>query len=388
MNILIITAMFPPIRTGTSFYSQNLATAFHNQGHTVTLITARNDESLNDNFNFPIIRIKALHININNYFKHFRICSIFPGNYSKISKIAKEKNADIILLINHYLDIAFPAIYAASKNKIPLIISVGTQMQSKNPIRNKILRFLDRFICGNFIFPFCKKIISWDSEIERYIKSVQKKKIANKSVIIAFGVNGSTEIYHNYHHDYSLVNQILGVGAVISQRDYLFNIRVFKRLLNLYPHLKLKIIGHIFNKQAIDLVKELGLQNNVEFMGEQAHDVVINEMKKSCLHWMMMDGDYVGLGTSNIEAMLLGVPIISNIPENLFGDHLIRDMKEYIYTDVISEEKITEKIKDILDNKSLRKQIGDSGKFFVIQHLNWEIVASQQTKLFEGILNK
>ena len=48
------------------------------------------------------------------------------------------------------------------------------------------MNILDKIICGRLIFPFCKKIISWDREIERYIQEVQSKKIADKSVIVGF----------------------------------------------------------------------------------------------------------------------------------------------------------------------------------------------------------
>lgn len=382
MNILIVTAMFPPIRTGTSFYSRNLAVVLQQQGHQVVVVTVKNSDAVDELFPFPVYRIKALHINLKNFFKHLRFSSVYYSNYRRIAQIAHDHHVDVILLVNHYLDIAFPAIYASRKLRKPLFVSVGTQMQSLNPFRNKVLRLLDRLICGRLIFPFCRNIISWDAEIERYIKEVQREKIARKSVIIPFGSNGDAGEMLLYRHDYSKTDQIIGVGAIINQRDYLFNLRVFKELLVSFPNLRLKIIGHIYIQSPLEFARQLGISDKVDFMGEAPHELVIAALKKSTIHWMMLSGEYVGLGTATIEAMTLGIPCISNVPENLFGKPLLKDMQNFIYASKDVQE-VTEKIIKVLTEEPLRRNIGLAGREFVNTQLDWQQVARQMIHLFE-----
>ncbi len=381
MNILIVTAMFPPIRTGTSFYSKNLAGILHKQGHNVVVATVKNKDKLTEDFPFTVHRLNAIHINLKNFFKHLRFSSVFPGNYLKMIKLANECNADVILLVNHYLDIAFPAIYASVKTKKPLYISVGTQMQSLNPFKNKVLRLMDRLICGRLIFPFSKNIISWDIEIDRYIREVQRKKISEKSVIIPFGSNVNESQTKNYNHDYSKIDQIIGIGAIISQRDYLFNLKVFKELLDRFPNLRLKIIGHVYIQSPLKLAQQLGIRDKVDFIGEAPHETVIEELKKSVIHWMMLSGEYVGLGTATIEAMTLGIPCISNVPENLFGKTLLKDMQNFIFAGKNVTE-VTEKVSTVLSDISLRKSIGLAGKDFVLNNLGWDNVGREMVNLF------
>jgi len=383
MNILIVTAMFPPIRTGTSFYSKNIAQTLYNQGHKIVVATVENTDGVIEQFPFDVLRLKALHINARNYFKHLRFSSVFCSNYRRLLYATKENQIDKILLVNHYLDIAFPAIYVARKLNIPLYISVGTQMQSLNPVKNAVLKILDRIVCGHLIFPFCKNIISWDTEIERYIRNVQRKKIAQKSVIIPFGVNGDISQFDNYNHDYSKSDLIIGVGAIIDQRDYLFQLKVFKELLEDFPTLKLKIVGHMYIKSPLILAKQLGIQDKVEFTGELSHEQVILEMKKSIIHWMMLSGKYVGLGTATIEAMLLGVPSVSNVPENLLGKSVLRDGSDYIFVDGQNVANAKNKISEILSNERLRTMIGQSGKLFVKKNLDWDNVCTEMINLFE-----
>ena len=378
--------MFPPIRTGTSFYSKNIADAVVKNGHQVTVVTVSNADAVQGGYNFPVHRLSAIHFPVKNYFKHLRFCSLSIKNYSRLWRVADDMSADVIVLVNHYLDIAFPAIFASLKNKISLIVSVGTQLQSLNPFRHKILNILDKIICGTFIFPFCQKIISWDREIERYIREVQGEGIVKKSVIVPFGVNGDIAEYQQHHHSYEHHHQILGIGAVIDHRNFLFQIRTFKEILALYPSMHLKIIGHVYIDSPLQLVKELQLQDKITFAGELPHEQVLHELKNSDLHWMMLTSKYTGLGTSNLEAMLMGVPIISNIPEDLFGENVLRDMTDYIYTDGKSIEAIVSKLQQVLSGIHVRREIGQNGRAFVQEHMNWDTIAQKlETVLLSAI---
>lgn len=384
MKILIVTAMFPPIRTGTSHYSRNLAEALRSKGCDILVVTVANSEASDKAYRYRVQRLPALHIPLKNYFKHLRFSAVIPGNYRRIKTITENFGPDTIILINHYLDIAFLAIHAAKKLNIPLYVSIGTQLQSLNKFRDQILRFLDRLIVGNLVFPSMKRIVSWDREIDRYIREVHNKKNSSKSLIIPFGINGDLSNYRDFDNQYGKSRQILGVGAVIGHRDYIYQIKVFKRLLESFPDLKFKIIGNIYNDKSLQYASQLGISDRVAFTGELSHDQVLKEYKNSILHWMMLNGRYVGLGTSTIEAMLMGVPVVSNVPADLIEDAELMDMQNYIYSDGKNIESDFRKISLILQDRQLRKAIGQNGKEFVEQNLNWDIVADKYMSYIAG----
>lgn len=370
--------MFPPNQTGTSFYSKNLAEALVRKGLVVELVTTSNKiVNADEKYIFKVTRIPSFHFPLKNYFKHLRFCSFIPGNYKRIKNIVKRFNPDSVLLINHYLDIALLAVFASKAGRIPLNVSIGTQLQSLNPFRNKLLNILDRIIVGNLIFPSAEKIISWDKEIEKYIKDVHTESNAAKSIIIPFGVNGDILHYDNYKNNYGESRQILGVGAVIGHRDYIIQIQVFNELLRFFPDLTLKIIGNRYIDKPEQLANKLGISDKVIFTGEIPHEEVLKEYQKSVLHWMMLCGDYVGLGTSTIEAMLMGVPVVSNVPENLFGDKRLCDMENYVFCDGKNITGDAAKISRIITDNSLRIKIGQNGKDFVRLNLNWDSIATR-----------
>jgi glycosyltransferase involved in cell wall biosynthesis len=388
MRILIVSAMFPPIQTGTSFHTANLAAALAERGHAVTVVTAQNRESRGDDYPFSVVRIPALHFPLKNFFKHLRFTSLSPLNYLSVQRIAEEAGAEVILLINHYLDIAFPAIYASLRSKIPVVCSVGTQLQSLRPFRDRVLRLLDRAICGHLVFPFCDRIISWDSEIERYLVEVQGEGIRSKSEIVPYGVNGAMETFLSHRHEYGTHVQILGVGAIIEQRNFLLLVRVFRELLRHRPELRLKIIGHVYLDAPVRLAQELGIEDQVTFTGELPHARVLEEMRRSLFFWGMATGKYVGLGTAAIEAMMLGLPVVTNVPEDLLGASRLRDLGEIIHFDSEALPATVEKLQRVLAQPELLERVGQKGRQFVFENMSWARVAEGAERVLAAAMGQ
>lgn len=383
MKILVITAMFPPMQTGTSFYSRNMVNELFAAGHDVVVATVSINDNNCESYLYDVNRIPSIHLSVRNYFKHLRFSSFFPQNYFKLIRLIREKEADVVLLVNHYLDIAFPAVVASRVCNIPLICSVGTQLQSCNRVRNKILRLLDRLICGNLVFPFCNKIVAWDTEIVRYIRDVQGSRFDSKIEIVNYGVNGDVEVFLAHTHDYRRHNQILGVGAVCEQRSFIPLVEAFAQVAPHYLELKLKIIGHVYNDAAVKKASELGISDRVEFTGELPHHVVLEEMKKSDAYFVSLTATYVGLGTASIETMLMGIPVIANIPADLLGKATLQDMEDIVLCHGLPPAGIAQKICMLMDSDALRENIGKNGRRFVQQHLNWSKVAADMTVVLQ-----
>ena len=380
--------MFPPIRTGTSFYSLKLAETLCTQGHDVTVVTTENKEANDPNYDFEFQRISALHIPLKNYFNHWRLCSIFPSNYIILSRLIKRRRIQIIILINHYLDIVFPVLAAAFLNKIPVVISVGTQLQSLNPFKNKLLNVLDRLICGRFVFPFCDKVVAWDTEISRYLQNIHGNSVIEKTAIINYGVYGDTASMMSHVHNYSLKGQILGVGAVSEQRSFVPLVEAFALVAKDFPEVILKIIGHIYYDAAVKRAEELGIADRVIFTGELDHRSVISELKRSDLYFASLTGIYTGLGTATIESMLLGIPTIANVPADLLGKAVLDDMINIVLCETTSPRTIADRIRTIMTSEELRVNIGRNGRTFIVENLNWKKVAKDMDELLNSVISE
>jgi glycosyltransferase involved in cell wall biosynthesis len=387
VKILVVGGMFPPMRTGTAFYTRNLALALQSHGHQVEVVTLGNvGTDIEDGL--TVHRLAAISLPLAGFFKHFRLCAWNPASWWRLYRIARRSEAEAILLVNHYLDIAFPARYAAWLNRIPLVCSVGTQLQSLNPRRNRILNFLDRLVCGLLVFPGCTRIVAWDTQIRQYLQDVQGKGILRKVVIVNYGVNGDPDRLLSRQHDYEVDDVILGVGAVSEQRSFLPLVQAFAQLAPKYPRLRLRIVGHIYYDAALRLAAELGLADRVEFMGEMPHEQVIDQMQRATLFYSSLTGKYVGLGTATIESMLLGLPTVVNSPLDLLGAELLVDRQHLVQCTSGDPAEIASRLELLLADAELRRRVGEGGRMFVKQHLNWDVVAQQMADVLQKAAEK
>lgn len=368
------------MRTGTAFYTRNLALALQSQGHQVEVVTLGEAGTVVEE-GLTVYRLSAISLPLAGFFKHFRLCAWNPANWWRMYRIASRIGAEAILLVNHYLDIAFPARFAAWLNRIPLVCSVGTQLQSLNPRRNRILNVLDRLVCGLLVFPGCTRIVAWDTQIRQYLQDVQGKGILRKVVIVNYGVNGDPDRLLSRQHDYEADDIILGVGAVSEQRSFLPLVQAFAQLAPKYPRLRLRIVGHIYYDAAPRLAVELGLADRVEFMGEMPHEQVIDQMQRATLFYSSLTGKYVGLGTATIEAMLLGLPTVVNTPLDLLGAGILVDRQHLIQCTSGDPAEIAARLELLLADADLRRRVGEGGRMFVKQHLNWDVVAQQMANV-------
>jgi glycosyltransferase involved in cell wall biosynthesis len=387
VKILIVGGMFPPMRTGTAFYTRNLALALQGHGHHVEVVTL-GDVGTDIEDGLTVHRLGAISLPLAGFFMHYRLCAWNPANWWRLYRIARCSGAEAILLINHYLDIAFPARFAAWLNRIPLVCSVGTQLQSLNPRRNRILNVLDRLVCGLLVFPGCTRVVAWDTQIRQYLQDVQGKQILRKVVIVNYGVNGNPDRLLNRQHDYEADDEILGVGAISEQRSFVPLVQAFALLAPKYPRLRLRIVGHIYYDAAPRLAAELGLVDRVEFMGEMPHEQVIDQMQRATLFYSSLTGQYVGLGTATVEAMLLGLPTVVNTPLDLLGTALLVDQQHLIQCRSSDPTEIASRLDLLLADADLRHRVGDGGRIFVKNHLNWDVVAQQMAKVLQLAADK
>jgi len=118
--------------------------------------------------------------------------------------------------------------------------------------------------------------------------------------------------------------QILSVGRLIEKKGHDTSIRAIRLVVDRYPNLLFKIIGEGGELEYLKLlITTLHLENNVELLGPQSHNVVINTLADS--HIFILPScrseyrDEEGIPNSLKEAMATGLPVVSTyhagIPE-------------------------------------------------------------------------
>ena len=373
MNILIMTNMFPPIRTGSSHYAVDLAKVLHKAGHNITVVTVKlkNYNPVKDEkYPYQIIRLPNIHLKFKALFDFFTVTSLNLLNYLRLIQIIKKNNIQVIHQVSHYLDTAIITRIISKITKVPYVVSVHTQLDFEEKFYKPVLTFADRIICGNFILKGANNIISLDNEILRYLKNTHNKKwLDKKNVIVPHGIYINNNKF-KYKENYDFSNLIVSIGHVINMRNRFSLIRAMKIVTKEFPDIKLEIIGRIYYLKTKELINELGLNKNVILVGELSQEDTINRLIKADINAVWINSEYVGMGTAISESMLCGVPVVNNSPEDLLGENKLKNMENIVLVNSKNIDEIAHKIIMLLNDISLREKIGRAGREFIYQHMD------------------
>jgi len=176
---------------------------------------------------------------------------------------------------------------------------------------------------------------------------------------------------------------ILAVGTLEKRKNILRLIKAFislkqkKKLIH-----KLVLVGK-FKQDSFAILKELiqGYKDDIIFTGYvDSKDLAYLYFGASIFVYPSI---YEGFGLPPLEAMSCGVPVatsnISSMPEIL--------QEACIYFDPYDVRDISDKIYEILDNKTLRNKIIEAG-YNKVKNFNWDKTANDMILIFKEIASK
>lgn len=185
----------------------------------------------------------------------------------------------------------------------------------------------------------------------------------NKYVCIKNGIETSKYRYNStirevYRKIYGIKDDCLVIGHVgrfSTQKNHKFLIEVYRRIVDLNPNSKLVLVGIGETMSAIqDYVNELGMQDNVIFLGEQSNVCDIMQM----MDVFVLPSLYEGLPVVGIEAQASGLRCVfsstvsseADITGNVLFLELDMSEKEWAKSIVDYSDYIRENTEDKIKN--------------------------------------
>jgi glycosyltransferase involved in cell wall biosynthesis len=167
--------LFPPVMSGSSIHLYALAAELAKHGCEVTIITAKIDNKSPD---FEIINNVEIYRLPSFHFPKLEIALNFPWlnftytlfNQTRIDRIVKKKQPDVLHLHNHMFDLSFSAVRTAKKFRIPLVVTIHTIIKHPIKLYDVFLSFIDQRILKRKIIDQAQAIICPDKVIEEYVK--------------------------------------------------------------------------------------------------------------------------------------------------------------------------------------------------------------------------
>ena len=152
-------------------------------------------------------------------------------------------------------------------------------------------------------------------------------------------------------------NRIISVARLFPQKNQEMMIRAFAKIANDYPEWELVIYGEgPLRDKLEDLVSSLHLQEKVSLPGRTEH--VTEELQKSKI--FCLSSDYEGMSNSMIEAICMGLPIVSTKVSGT--DELIKDGVNGYLVEIGDEAGMALALKRLIQDEELMKQMGEENK--------------------------
>lgn len=237
-----------------------------------------------------------------------------------LRKYIKKQNPDVVIPFTE--GVYCFTILSLLGTGIPIIASERLDPAAMSKIRKMLKRLL---------LPYADWLVVQTQSIKEYFpKSIQKK----------------TSIIYNPVNEESLSpalplregrqNRIISVGRLYPQKNQAMMIRAFAKVADKFPDWQLVIYGEGPLRESLELIVEsLGMKDRVLLPGRTEH--VIEELRKSKI--FCMSSDYEGMSNAMIEAICVGLPIIST---NVSGtEELIIDGKNGFLVPPNDEEQMS-----------------------------------------------
>ncbi|MGL5260452.1 MAG: glycosyltransferase [Lachnospiraceae bacterium] len=148
---------------------------------------------------------------------------------------------------------------------------------------------------------------------------------------------------------------IVNVGKLDEQKNQEILIRAFCPIAKKYPGMILKIYGEgILRSKLIRITRELDIASQVVFCGNKKN--LKEDIKNSSL--FVLTSDYEGMPNALMEAMALGLPVISTDCPCGGPAFLIEHTKNGILVPVGAKEELTLAMDKMLQDKKMANEMG------------------------------
>ena len=294
-----------------------------------------------------------------------------PLNIFKLRKYLKKYDIAHV----HLFPAQYYAVFANMLNGNSCKLIFTEHCISNGRINKKWLLPLERFTYARY-----EKIVCISEEIKIVFMGLLKLN-AQKFVLIKNGINCSAIEnavplpVHLIHPQLNESDQIiLQVSAFRPQKDQMTAIRAIHLLQN--PQIKLLLVGDgICRSDCEALVKELGLENRVLFLGQRMD---IPRLLKSA-KIVVLSSQFEGLSLSSIEGMISGSPFIASAVPGLIDIVEGAGVLFEFGNEKDLELKITELLTDNEYYEQVVKRCKKRGMEYDIQNMVQEHISLYQT---------
>jgi len=289
------------------------------------------------------------------------IVPLIPSLFSALMKM----KFDIIHAHDFYAASSFYGAMASRAKGTPLILTQhNNQLPSK--VINALLYLFDGYTLGRYVFSQARKIIALNTAIRTHLVSIGADK--NKIEIIPNAVD--TKLFSSNPKDFLETKWgishpvILFVGRLVEDKGVKYLLRAFSEVVEEIPDAKLVIVGRgPQEKELKKLQSSLGLTH--VFFLRPIETKFMPNIYAGC-DVFVLPSIHEPFGNVVIEAMAAGKPVIGSYIGGM-KDTIVHEVTGY-HVQPRNSQQISMYLIRLLEDKSLRKRLGENAKMTVLKH--------------------
>ncbi|WP_455240526.1 glycosyltransferase family 4 protein [Methanothermobacter tenebrarum] len=176
---------------------------------------------------------------------------------------------------------------------------------------------------------------------------------------------------------------LIFVGRLAPHKHVDHLLKIVKELKNEIPNIKLKIIGDGIEKnRLLKLVKDYKIQDRVTFYTNLKYADVIYHMKESSI--LVLPSTREGFGMVLAEANACKMPVIAYKSGGVV--EVIKDGENGFLVEPLDIESLKEKIRILLFNEELQRNLGKNGRKKVEKKFVWDKIVNMILKVYKQLL--
>lgn len=267
----------------------------------------------------------------------------FVKRFRKLRRIWKTERPDAILVFIGKNNIM--TLLTAWGLHIPVVVSVRADPHLEYP--GRLMRFLARFL-----FRYAKGVVLQTNQSRQFFS----QQVQRKSVILHNPV--SPEFFEEPYTG-EREHTVVSVGRLDDNKNQQMIIRAFAEVLPVHPDYRLIFYGTGEDLPKLtSLVEELKLEQSIVFAGVTDH--IAEKIKKAGV--FILASDTEGMPNALIEAMTLGLPVISTDCPCGGPADLIRHGENGLLTPVRDVHAMAENLHLILNNLQNAAKMGENAR--------------------------
>lgn len=299
----------------------------------------------------------------------YEIKSLFPFNFFELRKIVKKLKPDI--LHAHYAGVN--GFLASLLNFHPFVLTAwGSDVLIAG--KHFFRKFFVKHALRSADLITCDAMHMKDAMIKMGIEEDRMK-------IIYFGVD--VEKFSPTNEEKKIKNQIISLRSFEPVYNIETLIKAVPLVLKDVNEIKLVLAGDGSKKENLQkLVKELGVENVVEFIGRIFQENLPNYLNESSVYVSTSLSD-AGIASSTAEAMACGLPCIITD----FGDNKewIKNNESGFLMPLKDYRFLAEKIIYLLKNPEERKRLGNNARKVIEEKNNYYREMEKMEKLYSSL---